>query len=84
VCLAVPTKIKQIDGDMAEVELGGVSMTVSLAMTPTAQVGDYVVVHAGYAISILDEEEALETLRLFEELGEAECLAVPEGEGPGG
>jgi len=67
-CLAVPAQIKHIAGDMAEVDLGGVSLSVGLAMTPEAKVGDYVIVHAGYAISVLDETEALETLRLFEEL----------------
>jgi hydrogenase expression/formation protein HypC len=71
-CLAVPAQIKRIVDDMADVDLGGVSLSVGLAMTPDAQVGDYVIVHAGYAISVLDEEEALETLRLFEELNEAE------------
>ena len=74
-CLAVPTRIKQIDGEMAEVELDGVSRVVSLAMAPEAQVGEYVLVHAGYAISVIDEEEALETLRLFDELAQVE----PEG-----
>jgi hydrogenase expression/formation protein HypC len=71
-CLAVPAQIKQIEGDMAEVDLGGVSLSVGLAMTPEAKVGDYVIVHAGYAISVLDETEALETLRLFEELNAVE------------
>lgn len=67
-CLAVPTRIKHIDGDMAEVELDGVCRTVSLAMVPDAQVDDFVLVHAGYAISVLDEGDALETLRLLREL----------------
>ena len=71
-CLAIPTRIKYIDNDMAEVELDGVSRTVSLAMVPEAQAGDYVLVHAGYAISVVDEEEAKETLRLFQELNQAQ------------
>lgn len=70
-CLAVPAQIKRIDGTMAEIDLSGVSMSVGLDMTPDAVVGDYVIVHAGYAISVLDEAEALETLRLFNELDEA-------------
>ncbi len=70
-CLAVPTKIKRIDGDMAEVELDGVVRSVSLAMVPEAQPNDYVLVHAGFAISIVDEEEAKETLRLLCELEQA-------------
>ena len=67
-CLAVPTQIRCINGELAEVELGGVTRQVSLAMTPDAQVDDYVLVHAGYAISIVDEEEALETLHLLHEM----------------
>ena len=71
-CLAVPTRIKHIDNEMAEVELDGVSRAVSLAMVPDAQVADYVLVHAGYAISLIDEEEAKETLRLLQELERAQ------------
>ena len=67
-CLAVPTRIKYVDGEMAEVELDGVSRLVSLAMVPEARTGDYVLVHAGYAITVVDEDEAMETLRLFQEL----------------
>ena len=72
-CLAVPTRIKLIDGEVAEVDLDGVSRAVSLAMVPEAQPGDYVLVHAGFAISIVDEKEAMETLRLLQELEQA-CL----------
>jgi hydrogenase expression/formation protein HypC len=68
-CLAIPTLIQAIDGQQAQVEIGGVQRTVSLALTPEAQVGDYVIVHTGFAISVLDQEEALETLRLFAEMG---------------
>ena len=67
-CLAIPTLIKTIDGQRAEVEIGGVQRTISLALTPEAQVGDYVVVHTGFAISVLDEEDAQETLRMFAEM----------------
>lgn len=69
-CLAIPARIKSIQGEMAEVELGGVARRVSLVFTPEARVGDYVIVHTGYAISVLDEEEAQESLRLWEELAE--------------
>jgi hydrogenase expression/formation protein HypC len=71
-CLAVPTRITHIDNEMAEVELDGISRAVSLAMVPEARMGDYVLVHAGYAISVVDEEEARETLRLFQELEKAQ------------
>ena len=73
-CLAVPLQVKRIDGVMAEVEMGGVSRQVSLALTPEAREGDYVLVHTGFAISVLDEAEALETLALFAELEEASRL----------
>jgi hydrogenase expression/formation protein HypC len=58
-----------IDGQMAQVELSGVERQISLALTPEAQVGDYVIVHTGFALSVLDEEDAQETLRLFAEIG---------------
>jgi hydrogenase expression/formation protein HypC len=67
-CLAVPVLIKSIDGREAEAEIGGVSRRVSLWLTPEAAVGDYVLVHTGYAINVLDQEEAEETLRLLEEI----------------
>ena len=56
---------------MAQVELGGVLREISLALTPEAEVGDYVLVHTGFSINVLDEEEAQETLRLFVEMEEA-------------
>jgi len=68
VCLAIPTRIKAIDGATAQVEIGGVERRISLALTPEAQVGDYVIVHAGFAIGILDEREAQETLRMLAEM----------------
>lgn len=67
-CLAIPTRIKSIDDQTAGVELSGVEMEVSLLFTPEARVGDYVIVHTGFAIGVLDEEEAQETLRLFAEI----------------
>jgi hydrogenase expression/formation protein HypC len=69
-CLAIPGLIRSIDGKEAEVEIGGISRRVSLWLTPEAKVGDYVLIHTGYAINVLDQEEALETLRLLEELSE--------------
>ncbi len=68
-CLAIPTLIKSIDGQNAQVEIGGVERRISLALTPEARVGDYVIVHAGFAIGVLDEQEAQETLRIFAEMG---------------
>ena len=67
-CLAIPVQIKQIDGTNAVVEIGGVTRMISLALAPEAKLDDYVLLHAGYAIGIVDEEEARETLKLFKEM----------------
>ena len=69
-CLAIPAQIKSVNGLEGEVEIGAVGRTISLWLTPEAKAGDYVYVHTGYAISIVDEEEALESLRLLRELAE--------------
>lgn len=68
-CLAVPMRISRIDGRIATVEHAGLSQEAALDFVPAAKVGDYVLVHAGFAISVLDEAEARETLKLFEEMG---------------
>jgi hydrogenase expression/formation protein HypC len=67
-CLAIPALIKSIEDKEAEAEIGGIIRRISLWLTPEAKVGDYVLIHAGYAINILDQEEAEETLKLFEEI----------------
>ncbi|TET50828.1 MAG: HypC/HybG/HupF family hydrogenase formation chaperone [Dehalococcoidia bacterium] len=67
-CLAVPVKIVSIDGDQAETEIAGVKRRVSIVLTPEAKIGDYVLLHTGYAISVLDQAEAEETLKLLEEI----------------
>jgi hydrogenase expression/formation protein HypC len=67
-CLAIPAKVKQIQGDKAQVDFGeGVLREVNIALVE-AKVGDYVLVHAGYAIQLMDEKEALETLSLWNEI----------------
>lgn len=77
-CLAIPGKIKSIETKfdglmrMAKVSFGGIIMEASLEMVPQAQVDDYVLVHVGVAISIVDEEEAKKTFRYLEEIGEIE------------
>jgi hydrogenase expression/formation protein HypC len=72
-CLAVPGKVVGIgerDGTpMASVDFGGVVKEVCLAYVPEAEVGEYVIVHVGFALQRLDEESAMASLRLFEELG---------------
>lgn len=70
-CLAVPAKIIEIDGGMATVELGGVTRQASLMLLPGAALGDYVLIHAGFAISLVDRQEAAETLALFSDLAAA-------------
>ena len=67
-CLAVPVKIVSIDGNEAEAEIAGVRRRVSVALTPEARVGNYVLLHTGYAIGVIDEAEAQETLKLLEEI----------------
>ena len=67
-CLAIPALIRSIDGKQATVELGGTRRDISLWLTPEAKVGDYVLLHAGYAISMIDRKEADETLRILQEM----------------
>lgn len=67
-CLAVPGKIIEIDGTTAQVDFGGVTREASLILVPEATVDNYVLVHAGFAIELLNESEAEETLKLFREL----------------
>jgi hydrogenase expression/formation protein HypC len=67
-CLAIPMRIVSIEGDEAEAEVGGVARQVSVALTPEVKVGDYVLLHTGYAIGVIDEVEAKETLKLLEEI----------------
>jgi hydrogenase expression/formation protein HypC len=67
-CLAVPVQVVSIDGNEAEVEIGGVKRRVSIILTPEARVGDYVLLHTGYAINVIDEAEAQETLKILEEM----------------
>jgi hydrogenase expression/formation protein HypC len=67
-CLAVPVKVVSIEGNEADVEIGGVKRRVSIMLTPEAKVGDYVLLHTGYAINVIDEAEAQETLKILEEM----------------
>jgi hydrogenase expression/formation protein HypC len=67
--------VERLPDDQALVDLGGVRKTVSIALTPEAQVGDYVIVHVGHAIGLLDPEEAERTLALFAELEASQAQA---------
>lgn len=71
-CLAIPARVTTICGDKAQVDFGkGVLRDVNISLVEV-NVGDYVLVHAGYAIQALDQKEALETLRVWNELLDAE------------
>ena len=69
-CLAIPALVKTVDGEQAVVDIEGVTREVSLALTPEAKPGDYVLLHTGYAISVIDEAEARETLDVLREMAE--------------
>jgi hydrogenase expression/formation protein HypC len=70
-CLAIPALITKIDGTQAVADIEGVTRDISLELTPEAKVGDYVLLHTGYAISIIDADVAAETLKLIREMAEA-------------
>ena len=67
-CLAIPALIKKIDGEQAEVDIDGLTREVSLQLTPDAREGDYVLLHTGFAIGIIDAGEAEETLNILREM----------------
>ena len=69
-CLGIPMKIKKTHGDFAQVESGRLVRTVNIQMLPKVKAGDYVIVHAGFAIQKLDEIEAEETLKLLRQYSE--------------
>lgn len=70
-CLAIPAKVTEVNGEVAKVDFGeGVLREVNVALVE-AEVGEYVLVHAGYAIQVLSHEDAQETLRLWNEILEA-------------
>ncbi|MEN6585035.1 MAG: HypC/HybG/HupF family hydrogenase formation chaperone [Sulfuricella sp.] len=73
-CLAIPARVAELlENDLAVVDLGGVRKEISLALVDDIALGDYVIVHVGYAINRLDPEEAEKTLALFAELGESQA-----------
>jgi hydrogenase expression/formation protein HypC len=70
-CLSIPAKIVSIEGAMAEVSAGGTLFKAGLHMVEDAKIGDYVLLHAGFAIQKISEQEAEETIRLLQELDES-------------
>lgn len=78
-CLAIPVRIEELqDDDMALVDIGGIKKSISLALVD-AVVGDYVILHVGYALNKVDAEEAEKTLALFREMADM-SVTPPEGE----
>lgn len=69
-CLAVPVQVIGVYGDEAEVDIGGVRRRVSIVLTPEVKAGDYVLLHTGYAINVIDEAEAQETLQILAQMAE--------------
>lgn len=70
-CLAIPMRLLSRRGQTGQMELDGVRQEVVLTLTPDARIGQFLIVHAGYAIEILDEDEAEQTLSLLRELGKS-------------
>ena len=79
-CLAVPALIVEIDGFNAVIELEGVRRVISLLLCPEAEIGQYALVHAGFAITVIDEEEAYKSLQLLADcsilVGEAKATGM--------
>ena len=75
-CLAIPGKVIEIDATvspiMGKVSFGGIKKEVCLELVPEVEVGNYVIVHVGFAISMMDEEEAQETLKLIDQMNDLE------------
>lgn len=78
-CLAIPAKLVELlANDQAVVDLGGIRKEISIALVPGVAVGDYVIVHVGHAIGVLDPEEALSTLALFADIARFASDPTPE------
>ena len=69
-CLSIPAKVLEINGEVAKVTLGGTEYDASLQLVEDVKIGDYVLIHTGFAIQKLSEKEAQETLKLFDEFEE--------------
>lgn len=82
-CLAVPAKIVALGADaQATIDMMGVQRSASLRLTPEAQVGDYVLIHAGFSIQVIDAQEAAETIELLREIEELETDELGADEAP--
>jgi hydrogenase expression/formation protein HypC len=67
-CLAVPMRVEKVEGSEAIVELGGVRKQINLGLLNNVEVGEYVIVHAGFAIQKVDEKEAKETIEILKQI----------------
>ncbi|UCC88887.1 MAG: HypC/HybG/HupF family hydrogenase formation chaperone [Anaerolineales bacterium] len=82
-CLGVPGKVVEIVEEsplgmtMAKISFGGIIKEACLAYVPEAQAGDYVIVHAGFALSVIDEEEAMEVFEMLKQMEELSELEIP-------
>ncbi|NHI94192.1 MAG: HypC/HybG/HupF family hydrogenase formation chaperone [Candidatus Lokiarchaeota archaeon] len=76
-CLAIPAKVLEIDGDVAKVDFGGIQKKVFTTLIDSVEIGEYVIVHAGYAIEVQTADEAEETLKMMNDYVE-EHLNAPD------
>lgn len=67
-CLGIPMRVVKIEGPFANVKTGGLTRRVNIQMVPKVKIGDYVIVHAGFAIEIINQDSAKETLSLFQQI----------------
>jgi hydrogenase expression/formation protein HypC len=77
-CLSIPAKVLSVDGDQAVVSVGGTNYEASLQLLDDVQVGDYILLHTGFAIQKISEEEAIETLKVFEEFEDLNDQIKPQ------
>ena len=80
-CLSIPAKVEKIEGQMAVVSVGGTTYRASLQMLEDVKEGDYILMHTGFAIQKIDEEEAMESLKIFKEFSELNDLMDEEEDG---
>ncbi|MCL6415158.1 HypC/HybG/HupF family hydrogenase formation chaperone [Aestuariirhabdus sp. Z084] len=75
-CLAIPVRVEELqDNEMALVDIGGIRKSISIALVENVVVGDYVILHVGYALNKIDPQEAERTLALFAEMGDLDQIA---------
>ena len=77
-CLAIPGKILEIDQNSALVDFDGIKQNVIIALIQNPEIGKYVIVHAGYAIEMMNEKEALEAIELWKEIAEEQDLDLTD------